>query len=100
MLLSDPKHNRQGSPPVEVATRRLRHMSARGLPHLQYPWLLLTRSYWGLLFALNWWDIIDEHFFLGGALMFDDLERLQGQGVRAVVNLRAERQDNQPRLRE
>ena len=100
MLLSDPKHNRQGSPPVEVATRRLRYMSARGLPHLQYPSLLLTRSYWGLLFALNWWDIIDEHFFLGGALMFDDLERLQGQGVRAVVNLRAERQDNQRRLRE
>jgi atypical dual specificity phosphatase len=75
-------------------------MSARGLPHLQYPSLLLTRSYWGLLFALNWWDIIDEHFFLGGALMFDDLERLQGQGVRAVVNLCAERQDNQRRLRE
>jgi atypical dual specificity phosphatase len=100
MLLSDPKDNRQGSPPVEVTTRRLRCMSARGLPHLQYPSLLLTRSYWGLLFALNWWDVIDEHFFLGGALMFDDLERLQGQGVRAVVNLCAERQDNQRRLRE
>ena len=100
MLLSDPKHNRQGSLSVEMTTRRLRHMSTRGLPHLQYPSLLLTRSYWGLLFALNWWDIIDEHFFLGGALMFDDLERLQGQGVRAVVNLRAERQDNQRRLRE
>jgi atypical dual specificity phosphatase len=74
-------------------------MSARGLPHLHYPSLLLTRSYWGLLLALNWWDIIDEHFLLGGALMFDDLERLHGQGVRAVVNLCAERQDNQHRLR-
>jgi atypical dual specificity phosphatase len=75
-------------------------MSTRGLPHLHYPSLLLTRSYWGLLLALNWWDIIDEHFLLGGALMFDDLERLYGQGVRAVVNLCAERQDNQHRLRE
>jgi atypical dual specificity phosphatase len=74
-------------------------MSTRGLPHLHYPSLLLTRSYWGLLLALNWWDIIDEHFLLGGALMFDDLERLHGQGVRAVVNLCAERQDNQHRLR-
>ena len=100
MLLSDPIYNRQDSSPVTVMTHRLRHMSARGLPHLHYSWLLLTRSYWGLLFALNWWDIIDEHFFLGGALMFDDLERLQGQGVRAVLNLCAERQDNQRRLRE
>ena len=100
MLLSDPKYNRQALPPVEMATRRLRHMSARGLPYLHYSSLLLTRSYWGLLLALNWWDIIDEHFFLGGALMFDDLERLHGQGVRAVVNLCAERQDNQRRLHE
>jgi protein-tyrosine phosphatase len=52
------------------------------------------------MFALNWWDIIDEHFLLGGALMFDDLERLQGQGVGAVVNLCAERPDNRHKLHE
>jgi atypical dual specificity phosphatase len=71
-----------------------------GFRHLQFTSLLLTRSYWGLMLALNWWDIIDEHFFLGGTLMFDDLERLQGQGVGAVVNLCAERPDNRRRLQQ
>jgi protein tyrosine phosphatase (PTP) superfamily phosphohydrolase (DUF442 family) len=75
-------------------------MGRGGFRRLQFPSLLLTRSYWGLLLALNWWDVIDEDFFLGGALMFDDLERLQGQGVRAVVNLCAERQDDPQRLRD
>jgi protein-tyrosine phosphatase len=50
--------------------------------------------------SLNWWDVIDEHFFLGGVPMFDDLERLYGQGVRAVINLCAERQDNPHRLQQ
>jgi atypical dual specificity phosphatase len=50
--------------------------------------------------SLNWWDVIDEHFFLGGVPMFDDLERLHGQGVRAVINLCAERQDNPHRLQQ
>jgi atypical dual specificity phosphatase len=99
MLLSGSEHNRQGGQPVEMAGRRWRRMGTQGWRRLQFPSLLLTRSYWGLIHALNWWDIIDEHFFLGGALMFDDLERLQGQGVQAVVNLCAERPDNQHRLR-
>jgi protein-tyrosine phosphatase len=60
--------------------------------------LLLARSYRGLIRAFNWWDAIDEHFYLGGALMFDDIERLQRQGVQAVVNLCAERQDDEQRL--
>jgi atypical dual specificity phosphatase len=60
--------------------------------------LLLTRSYRGLIPALNWWDVIDEHFCLGGALMFDDIERLRQQGVSAVINLCAEREDDQDRL--
>ena len=58
------------------------------------PLLLVRRSFWGLVLALNWWDIIDEQMFLGGAMMFDDLARLQRQGVEAVVNLCAERPDN------
>jgi protein-tyrosine phosphatase len=60
--------------------------------------LLLARSYRGLIRALSWWDAIDEHFYLGGALMFDDIERLQQQGIQAVVNLCAERQDDVQRL--
>jgi len=60
--------------------------------------LLLARSYRGLIRALNWWDAIDEHFYLGGAFMFDDIERLQRQGIKAVVNLCAERQDDEQRL--
>jgi atypical dual specificity phosphatase len=48
----------------------------------------------------NWWDIIDEHFLLGGIPMFDDLDRLHGQGVQAVVNLCAERHDDQQRLQQ
>jgi atypical dual specificity phosphatase len=51
-----------------------------------------------LIPALNWWDVIDEHFTLGGALMFDDIERLQRQGIGAVMNLCAERQDDLYRL--
>src|SRR5262249_13155083 len=46
-----------------------------------------------------WWDIIDEQVFLGGALMFDDLARLQRHGIEAVVNLCAERPDKPRRLR-
>ena len=80
--------------------RRLRRVSVGGLRHLQSTSLLLTRSYWGLMYALNWWDIIDEHFVLGGAMMFDDLDRLQGEGVAAVLNLCAERPDNRRRLHE
>ncbi len=66
----------------------------------QYASLLLTRSYWGLVLALNWWDVIDEQFLLGGVPMFDDVERLQQQGVGAVVNLCAERLGDPSRLRE
>jgi protein tyrosine phosphatase (PTP) superfamily phosphohydrolase (DUF442 family) len=53
---------------------------------------------WGLVWSLNWWDIIDAHILLGGALMFDDLARLRRQGVGAVVNLCVERSDNARRL--
>jgi atypical dual specificity phosphatase len=82
-----------------VASRRLRRVWLRGLRHVQFPFLLLRRSFWGLILALNWWDIIDEQVLLGGALMFDDLERLRRQGVEAVVNLCAERSDNPRRLK-
>lgn len=81
-----------------IASRRLRRVWLRGLRHVQFPFLLLRRSFWGLVLALNWWDIIDEQVLLGGALMFDDLERLRRQGVEAVVNLCAERSDNSRRL--
>jgi atypical dual specificity phosphatase len=67
---------------------------------LQFMSLLVARSYRGLIPALNWWDVIDEHFSLGGALMFDDIERLQRQGIGAVMNLCAERQDDLDRLAE
>ena len=50
------------------------------------------------MYALNWCDIIDEYFVLGGAMMFDDLDRLRGEGVAAVLNLCAERPDNRSRL--
>src|SRR5262252_8037902 len=71
----------------------------QSLRRVQFPFLLLRRSLWGLVLALNWWDFIDEQVLLGGALMFDDLERLRRQGVAAVVNLCAERSDNAHRLR-
>ena len=77
----------------------LRQVGLQGLRYVQFPFLLLRRSFWGLVLALNWWDIIDEQLFLGGAMMFDDLARLQRQGVEAVVNLCAERPDNPRRLR-
>jgi atypical dual specificity phosphatase len=76
----------------------LQRVWLHGLRRVQFPYLLFTRSFSGLLLALNWWDIIDEHVLLGGTLMFDDVERLQSQGVRAVVNLCAERPDNLHRL--
>ncbi|GIX46530.1 MAG: phosphatase [Candidatus Tectimicrobiota bacterium] len=71
----------------------------RGWPWLQTASLVLTRAYWGLVLALNWWDVIDEHLLLGGLPMFDDLERLQQQGVGAVVNLCAERPHDHQHLR-
>lgn len=76
----------------------LQQVWMQGLRRVQFPFLLWRRSFWGLVLACNWWDIIDEHVLLGGALMFDDLERLQRQGVGAVVNLCAERPDNLHRL--
>ena len=81
-----------------ATSQRLRQVWLQGLRHVQFPFLLLRRSFWGLVLALNWWDIIDEQVVLGGALMFDDLERLRRQGVEAVVNLCAERADNPHRL--
>ncbi len=86
--------------PLRGTARGLRRVGVGGWRRLQFLSLLLTRSYWGVPLALNWWDVIDEQFLLGGALMFDDLERLKGEGVGAVVNLCAERPDNQPRLHE
>ncbi len=91
-------HNLRIPQPLGGTARRLRRVGVGGFRRLQFTSLLLTRSYWGLMLSLNWWDIVDEHFLLGGALMFDDLERLQGQGVGAVVNLCAERPDNHQRL--
>ena len=92
------QNHERSARPWDETVRGLRRFGIRGFRHLQFTSLLLTRSYWGLTLALNWWDVIDEHIFLGGALMFDDLERLRGQGVQAVVNLCAERRDNQSTL--
>lgn len=85
---------------LNTAFHHLPPAMKRGLRRAQDVSLLLTRSYRGLIRAFNWWDAIDEHFYLGGALMFDDIERLQRQGVAAVVNLCAERQDDEQRLAE
>ena len=62
-----------------AAPQRLRQVWLQALRHVQFPFLLLRRSFWGLVLALNWWDFIDEQVLLGGALMFDDLERLRRQ---------------------
>jgi hypothetical protein len=96
MLLFGPEHNRQGVQSVEMTARRWRRMGTQGWRRLQFPSLLLTRSYWGLIHALNWWDVIDEHF-PWWCTLFDDLERLQAG--RAVVNLKVERRISTP-LRE
>ena len=85
--------------PWPTVSRGLRQVGLQGLRCVQFPLLLVRRSFWGLILALNWWDIIDEQVFLGGAVMFDDLTRLRRQGVGAVVNLCAERPDNPRRLR-
>ena len=85
--------------PWPTVSHGLRQVGLQGLRYVQFPLLLVRRSFWGLVLALNWWDIIDEQMFLGGAMMFDDLARLQRQGVEAVVNLCAERPDNPRRLR-
>src|SRR5262245_41108330 len=77
---------------------RLRPVRFHGLRYVQFPFLLLRRSFWALVLTFNWWDIIDEQVLLGEALMFDDLERLRQLGVKAVVNLCAERPDNPYRL--
>ena len=98
MLLSQLPYKHQIPQPLLGTARRLRRVGVQGFRRLQFTSLLLTRSYWGLMLALNWWDIIDERFLLGGALMFDDLERLRGEGVGAVVNLCAERRDDAQRL--
>lgn len=84
--------------PLRIAWPHLPPTMKWSLRRAQDASLLLTRSYRGLIRALNWWDAIDAHFYLGGALMFDDVERLQRQGVGAVVNLCAERQDDEQRL--
>lgn len=84
--------------PLWMVVCHLPRLCTQGFRQVQYFSLLLTRSYRGLIPGLNWWDRIDEQFYLGGALMFDDIERLQSQGIRAVVNLCAEREDDQQRL--
>lgn len=86
------------SQPTLAPPPRLIKLGLGGWRRAQFPYLLLTRSLSGLLWSLSWWDVIDEYLLLGGALMFDDIERLQRQGVRAVLNLSAERPDNQSRL--
>ena len=93
---AQPQPSRQR--PRSVASKGLRQAWLYGLRGVQFPFLLVRRSFWGLVLALNWWDIIDEQVLVGGALMFDDLARLRRQGVEAVVNLCAERSDNPRRL--
>ncbi len=77
---------------------RFWHRYVQRLGWVQVPFLLLRRSYWGLVLALNWWDIVDEHVLVGGALMFNDITRLRRQGVGAIVNLCAERHDKPQHL--
>jgi atypical dual specificity phosphatase len=84
--------------PLWLAVQNLPRAWLGVFRQIQFVSLLLARSYRGLIPALNWWDVIDEHFILGGALMFDDIERLQRQGIGAVINLCAERQDDLSRL--
>lgn len=74
------------------------HLCLQHIGRAQLPFLLLRRSYWGLVLALNWWDIVDEQVLVGGALMFNDITRLRHQGVGAIVNLCAERSDKAQRL--
>lgn len=93
-------HREQLPYPLWVALQRMPPAWVCLFRRMQFISLLLTRSYRGLIPALNWWDVIDEHFSLGGALMFDDIERLQRQGIGAVMNLCAERQDDLTRLAE
>ncbi len=69
------------SPSLKVAWRHVSPTVKWGFRRAQDASLLITRSYRGLIRAFNWWDAIDEHFYLGGALMFDDIERLQRQGL-------------------
>lgn len=95
------KHSLGGwEAPLRGTASLLQRVGSEGFRHVQFTSLLMARSYWGLLKAWNWWDMIDEHVFLGGVPMFDDFERLQAQGVCAVVNLCAERQDDQNRLQQ
>lgn len=79
---------------------QLRWLGTQGFRSLRFASLLCTRVYWGLLHSLSWWDVIDEQVVLGGVLMFDDLERLQGQGVGAMINLCAEHPAEKRRLSE
>ncbi|MGE3539878.1 MAG: dual specificity protein phosphatase family protein [Candidatus Tectimicrobiota bacterium] len=72
------------------------HLCLQRLGWIHWPFLLLRRSFWGLVLGLNWWDIVDEQVLVGGAPMFDDLARLRRQGVGALVNLRLE-QSHKPR---
>jgi protein tyrosine phosphatase (PTP) superfamily phosphohydrolase (DUF442 family) len=90
--------SRSGQQPWWRSAHRLQRVGIEGFRRLQFTSLLFARSYLGLVKSLNWWDIIDEHFLLGGVPMFDDFERLRGQGVGAVVNLCAERQDDPRQL--
>ena len=52
--------------PWPTVSRGLRQVGLQGLRCVQFPLLLVRRSFWGLILALNWWDIIDEQVFLGG----------------------------------
>ena len=47
----------------------LRPVGFQGLRYVQFPFLLLRRSFWGLVLGLNWWDIIDEQVLVGGAFL-------------------------------
>ena len=52
--------------PRLILSHGLRQIGLQGLRYVQFPFLLLRRSFWALVLALNWWDIIDEQMFLGG----------------------------------
>lgn len=87
------RFSRQLLPTRQAMSSGLRRVWWQSVRRTQYPFLLFRRSVAGLVWAFNWWDVIDEQVLLGGALMFDDIERLRYEGVRAVVNLCIERPD-------
>ena len=57
---------------------------------LIYPTLYLSRVLVFVFPGRRWWDWIDDHVLLGGAILPWDPGALKAQGVGAVINLCSE----------